>query len=148
LFFGKITCACSANINTYKMGSNESKYVHPKSSIVVSPASDDAHSPVYRNLNFKEGLVPTAFPEVRTMYDAFQRGLKVNPGGKCMGSRRDTGKTKEEVDERGKKKVGILNFLSLRCTLLSLHPYDSLTPPPSSFSPPPTRPATDCESVW
>ena len=87
------------------MGAAESKYRHPSSSVIVAPAEDDKHSPVYRNINFKDGLIPTAFPEVRTIYDAFQRGLKVNPNGKCMGSRLDTGKTKQEIDERKREKV-------------------------------------------
>ena len=88
-----------------KMGSEASKFASPRYSEVVAPG-DATHSPTYRNKKYVGGLVPTAFPEVRTMYDAFERGLKVNPTGRCMGSRVDTGATKEETDERGRKKVG------------------------------------------
>ena len=87
------------------MGSEASKFASPRYSEVVAPG-DATHSPTYRNKKYVGGLVPTAFPEVRTMYDAFERGLRVNPTGRCMGSRVDTGATKEETDERGRKKVG------------------------------------------
>ena len=76
-------------------------------SVIVAPG-DASHTATRRNIKYKDGLVPTAFAEVRTQYDCFQRGLRVNPNGNCHGTREDTGTTKEETDDKGRKKVSLV----------------------------------------
>ena len=66
------------------MGAGSGKPFPPSiGSVVVAPAAGDLSS-VRRHPKFKDQLVPSAFPEVATLYDAFQRGLRVNPQGNCM----------------------------------------------------------------
>ncbi len=81
-----------------------SSYSSPEGSVVVAPG-DATHTATRRNIKYKDGLVPTAFAGVKTQYECFQRGLSVNPKGPCMGTRRPTGETTIEKDDKGREKV-------------------------------------------
>ena len=89
------------------MGATESKYVSPEGSYVVPGTGDATHTVTRRTADprYREGLVPTAFAEVKTQYACFQRGLRTNPDGPCMGHRPLTGETKKETDDKGREKV-------------------------------------------
>ena len=68
------------------MGAGQSLGPHPvRGSVVVGRDRDGAE--VRRNPRYKNALVRTYFPEVHTMYDAFQRGLRLSRDGPCLGFR-------------------------------------------------------------
>jgi len=88
----------SSSIN---MGTAASHDAGPQQSVEVAPGRDDAGA-VRRSATHHEGeLPPTYLPgEVSTVYDAFQRGLRIAADHPCMGHREQTGT--KEVEVKGK----------------------------------------------
>lgn len=80
------------------------KYRPPRVQSVMLPAEKRGESPVYRSSISPDKLVTHVFDDVRTLYDGFQRGLRINPKGNCLGWREGNGPFKwlsyEEVAER------------------------------------------------
>ena len=116
------------------MGATESKYVSPEGSFVVPGTGDATHTATRRTADarYRDGLVPTAFPDVRTQYACFQRGLRTNPDGPCMGHRPFTGETKKETDDKGREKV--------RAKKRKAPPRRARRPPPLTPAPAPPHP--------
>lgn len=52
-------------------------------SVVVAPPSEGSTA-VRRNPKYRAALVETAFPDASTLYECFQRGVRVNAKGNCM----------------------------------------------------------------
>ena len=77
------------------MGAAPSKYIGASPSVIVAPASGDS-GPVRRNPKHAAALRATAYPEADTLYACFQRGLRTNPKGDCMGQRTVVRETKGE----------------------------------------------------
>jgi long-chain acyl-CoA synthetase len=92
------------------------KHIGPSPSVVVAAGSGE-NGDIRRHPKFKSGLTGPAFPDVTTLYHGFQRGLRVNPDGDCLGFRKIKS---EEKDAAGKTVRAV-----------------PLPPPPPPPSPPP-----------
>ena len=68
-------------------------------SVVVGKDKDGTE--IRRNPEYKDKLIPSYFDDVTTMYEAFQRGLRVSRNDPCYGTRKKI----VEVGEGGKTVV-------------------------------------------
>jgi len=63
----------------------------PELQTVQMPAERDCESNVYRCVFYPEHLLTTLRDEVKTLYDNFQYGIKINGDGQCLGWREGNG---------------------------------------------------------
>jgi len=56
-------------------------------SVAVPGSQKEGRSPVYRHWRFKDGLLETLDPAIRTAHDAFESTAKAVPKNKCLGYR-------------------------------------------------------------
>lgn len=67
------------------MGANETK--EGPLSYIVPDSGQSGRGPIHRSLGATQKLISYTYEDVKTLYDNFQRGVKLNPNGPCLGIR-------------------------------------------------------------